>query len=129
MEVVAAVIVNNKGEYFCCRRGSGRALEGYLEFPGGKTEPLESKENALKREIEEELYSKINILKFITTVEHDYTDFHITMHAYLCELLSGDLTLTEHTEKKWLSPKDMNLADFAPADRPIVEKLKNTCIL
>lgn len=130
VEVVCAVIKNEEGKYYCCRRGPGRMLEGFFEFPGGKIEPHETKEEALVREIKEELKTVIKPVKFITTVEHTYDDmppykgFHIIMHAYLCELIHGHLQITEHTEGVWKTPQEMLQMGFAPADVPIVEILK-----
>lgn len=124
VNVVCAVIKNENNEYFCCRRGPGRALDGYLEFPGGKIEYLESNESALIREIKEELRSEIKVNSHITTVEHVYKTFSITLDAYLCSLVSGDLELSEHTEKIWSKASDLDINEFAPADIPIVNILK-----
>ncbi len=122
VEVVAAVI-KKEGKIFCCQRGPGRELEGFYEFPGGKIKDGETKEAALKREIEEELKSSISVDEYIMTVEHDYPTFHITMYAFYCTLLSGQLDLTEHTNKKWCTINELALLDFAPADIPIVKKV------
>jgi len=124
MEVVAAVIKDDFGKIFCCRRGPGRALAGYLEFPGGKIERYESNEEALKREIFEELSSEILVEELIETVKYDYKNTHINMHVYFCKLVRGSLELSEHTEKFWLEASKLNEESFAPADRSVVRKLK-----
>ena len=127
VEVVCAIIRNKNNEIFCCKRGPGRALEGYWEFPGGKVEANETHEETIVREIKEELESDIKPLKYIGVSNYEYTDlekpFSITMYAYDCELISGELKLTEHTEKKWVKNEDLNKLDFAPADRPIVKMI------
>lgn len=132
VEVVCAVVVKDN-KIFCCRRGPGRALEGKYEFPGGKVEAGETQEAAIVREIKEELESVIEPLKYIGTSHHIYTDedvapfngFEITMHAYLCNLVSGSLTLKEHTDSKWLAKDNLDSVDWAAADMPIVEMIKN----
>ncbi len=129
VEVVCAVIKNKDNKIFVCERGPGRALEGFWEFPGGKREEGETNEEALIREIEEELDSLIKVDKYLMTVEHTYPDmppykgFHITMHAYLCELIKGKLELSEHIAAKWADENDLRSLEFADADKPIVEKL------
>ena len=129
VEVVCAVIRNEKNEIFCCKRGPGRALEGYWEFPGGKVEPNETHEETIIREIKEELKSVIEPIRYIGVSNHEYTDlekpFSITMYAYECKLISGELELTEHTEKQWVKDADLGKVNFAPADRPIVLILNN----
>lgn len=129
IEVVCAVIRNEKNEIFCCKRGPGRVLEGYWEFPGGKVEPNETHEETIIREIKEELKSVIEPKRYIGVSNYEYTDlekpFSITMYAYACKLISGELELTEHTEKQWVKDDDLNKLDFAPADRPIVLILNN----
>ena len=129
IEVVCAVIKDEKGRTFSCKRGPGRANEGMWEFPGGKIEPHETREQSLVREIKEELKTDINVVKYITTIEHTYPDmppykgFHIIMHAFECELINGSLELTEHTEKGWFTRDEMSQMTFADADKPIVEML------
>ena len=129
VEVVCAVIKNDKGEIFCCKRGPGRALEGFFEFPGGKVESSETHEETIIREIKEELKSVIEPIRYIGVSNYEYTDlekpFSITMYAYECKLISGELELTEHTEKQWVKDTDLNKVNFAPADRPIVLILNN----
>ncbi len=125
VDVVCAVIKNDKGEIFCCKRGPGRALDGFWEFPGGKVESNETHEETIVREIKEELKTTIEPLKYIGVSNHEYTDlekpFSITMYAYECKLIEGELELTEHTEKKWVKVADLKNINFAAADLPIVK--------
>ena len=127
VEVVCAVIRNDNNEIFCCRRGPGRALEGFWEFPGGKVEAHETHEQTIVREIKEELLSDIEPIRYIGVSNYEYTElekpFSITMYAYDCKLIQGELRLTEHTEKKWVKKEDLKRVNFAPADRPIVEMI------
>lgn len=127
IEVVCAVIKNND-KYFCCQRGPGRALSYKWEFPGGKIELNESKEHALVREIKEELNSDIEVIRYLGTVNHKYLDiekpFEITMHAYLCSLVNGNLELSEHVDSKYATVEEMKLMDFAAADNPILDMIK-----
>ena len=128
VEVVCALIQNDDGKIFCCQRGSGRALEGKWEFPGGKIEPKETKEQAIVREIKEELKSKIEVIKYIGVSNYDYTElekpFSITMYAYFCKLISGNLELTEHISSKWCTVEEMMQMGFAAADRPFIKLLQ-----
>jgi 8-oxo-dGTP diphosphatase len=121
IEVVAAIIC--KGEYiFATQRGYGDFKDGW-EFPGGKMEPGESPEEALVREIQEELSTMISVDKFLCTVEYDYAAFHLTMHCYLCHIESGSLILKEHEASRWLTKNELDSVDWLPADREVVEKL------
>ena len=124
VEVVCAIIVNDKNEIFCCQRGPGRALANKWEFPGGKVEKNETFEETIVREIKEELNSLIEPLEYIGVSNHEYTDlekpFSITMHAYKCKLISGNLELSEHIDSKWVSVEKMKLMDFAAADIPLI---------
>lgn len=122
---VVAAVIEHKGKYLCVQRGINKYdyISKKWEFPGGKVEAEESPENALIREIQEELAMEINELNFLITVEHTYPDFHLTMHTYLCKSEQTTPTLTEHLEYTWQSASDMNHLDWAAADLPIVEKL------
>ena len=122
IEVVAAVIKDN-GRYFATQRGYG-AYKDFWEFPGGKVEPEETPEEALVREIREELESLISVDCFLCTVEYDYPEFHLVMHCYLCSLLEGGLHLVEHEAAKWLSIDDIDSVGWLPADVMVVEELK-----
>ena len=121
IEVVAAIIYKD-GEYFATQRGYGE-FEGMWEFPGGKIEPSESRESALKREIQEELGIDITINKFICTTDYEYPSFHLTMHCYLCSIMSGEIELREHKSARWLTTELIDSVEWLPADKGIVEKL------
>jgi len=125
IEVVAAVICDELGRYMCVQRGKNNRI--YLskkwEFPGGKIEIDENHEEALIREIQEELKMQIEPLKHIITVDHIYPDFQLIMHAYLSKIIDGEPVLTEHLELKWLSEGELIGLDWAAADIPIVSKI------
>ena len=123
IEVVAAIIHDAEGRIFATQRGYGDMKDGW-EFPGGKVEARESPEEALKREIFEELETKIQIERLVQTVEYDYPKFHLTMHCYWCRIESGSLTLKEHEAAKWLQLSDLDSVDWLPADRIVVEAIK-----
>ena len=116
IEVVAAVI-RKEDKIFATQRGYGE-WQDWWEFPGGKMEPGETPEEALKREIHEELSTEI-------TVEYDYPKFHLTMHCYLCSLLSEALHLNEHEAARWLSMDELNSVKWLPADVLVVNAIKN----
>lgn len=122
IEVVAAIIRDSGGRIFATQRGYGDMKDGW-EFPGGKVEPGELPEDALKREILEELETKIQIERLVTTVEYDYPKFHLKMHCYLCNIESGNLTLKEHEAAKWLKLSDIYTVDWLPADKAVVDLL------
>lgn len=124
IEVVAAVIVR-QGRYFATQRGYGE-FKDFWEFPGGKIEPGESREEALKREIREELDTEISVDAFLTTVEFDYPEFHLTMHCFLCSVLSGHLVLLEHENALWLEREQLCSVHWLPADEAVVARLRNT---
>ena len=124
IEVVAAIIHDPEGRIFATQRGYGDMKDGW-EFPGGKMEPGESPEEALKREIFEELETKIQIERLVQTVEYDYPKFHLTMHCYWCRIESGSLTLKEHEAAKWLQLSDLDSVDWLPADQIVVDTLKS----
>ena len=122
IEVVAAIIHDNQGRILCTQRGYGD-WKDYWEFPGGKMEPGETPEDALKREILEELDTHINIERFITTVEYDYPTFHLTMHCYWCSLAGGQPTLLEHEAARWLAKDQLDSINWLPADLSILKLL------
>ena len=124
IEVVAAIIHDDEGRIFATQRGYGEMKDGW-EFPGGKIEPGESTEEALKREIWEELETKIVVEKLVQTVEWDYPAFHLTMHCFWCHIESGSLKLKEHEAAKWLTKDQLDSVDWLPADRIVVETIKN----
>ena len=127
IEVVCAIIINEKNEIFCCQRGPGRALANKWEFPGGKVEENETREETIVREIKEELNSLIEPIEYIGVSNYEYINlekpFSITMHAYKCKLISGNLELSEHIDSKWASIEEMKLMDFAAADIPLIYML------
>ena len=122
IEVVAAIIHDAQGRIFATQRGYGE-WKDWWEFPGGKVEAGESPEEALKREIREELETHIVIERLVTTVEYDYPSFHLTMHCFLCHVESGSLTLKEHEAARWLSKDELHSVRWLPADLEVVEKL------
>lgn len=122
VEVVAAII-RRDGRIFATQRGYGD-WKDYWEFPGGKVEPGETPEEALKREIREELSTEIGVEGFLCTVEYDYPKFHLTMHCYLCSLLTEALHLNEHEAARWLDKDELDGVEWLPADKNVVRSLK-----
>lgn len=122
IEVVAAIIIRD-GRLFATQRGYGE-WKDWWEFPGGKMEPGETRQDALKREIREELATEIAVGDLLTTVEYDYPQFHLTMHCYLCSVVAGDLTLQEHEDARWLRMDELDSVGWLPADVIVVEKLR-----
>ena len=123
IEVVAAIIQRD-GAYFATQRGYGE-FEGMWEFPGGKIEPGETPEDALKREIQEELGVDIAIENLLCTTEYDYSSFHLTMHCYLCSIASGEIELREHKSALWLTSDKLEDVAWLPADKEVIDKLKS----
>ncbi len=123
IEVVAAIIHNDQDRIFATQRGYGE-YKDWWEFPGGKMETGETPEEALKREIWEELETRIVVERLVDTVEWDYPQFHLTMHCYLCHVESGHLELKEHEAAKWLHKDELESVNWLPADRELVRKLK-----
>jgi 8-oxo-dGTP diphosphatase len=114
IEVVAAII--RKGDrIFATQRGYGD-FKDYWEFPGGKMETGETPEQALVREIREELDAEIRIDKFLSTIEWDYPQFHLTMHCFVCSLVSNELHLNEHEAARWLNKDEIHTVNWLPAD-------------
>lgn len=123
IEVVAAIIHDDQGRIFATQRGYGE-WKDWWEFPGGKMETSETPEEALQREIWEELETRIMVERFVETVEWDYPQFHLTMHCYLCRVESGHLELKEHEAAKWLNKDELESVNWLPADRDLVRELK-----
>ena len=129
VEVVCALIENDEGKIFCCKRGPGRSLEGYWEFPGGKVEENETHEETIIREIKEELKYDIIPLEYLGVSNYTYKnmapydDFSITMYGYRCKLIKGNLELTEHIDKAWKTKEEMKQMNFAEADKPFIHNL------
>ena len=123
IEVVAAVI--RKGDkIFATQRGYGE-WKDWWEFPGGKMEAGETPEEALVREIREELSAEISVDEFLCTVEYDYPSFHLKMHCYLCSLVTEALHLNEHEAAKWLTKDELDGVKWLPADVEVVEVIKS----
>ena len=122
IEVVAAIIHDNKGRIFVTQRGYGE-WKDWWEFPGGKIEAGEAPEEALQREIWEELETRIVVERLAETVEWDYPQFHLTMHCYLCHVESGHLELKEHEAAKWLNKDELESVNWLPADWEVVKHL------
>ena len=123
IEVVAAIIRDEEGCIFATQRGYGE-WKDWWEFPGGKIEAGETPEEALKREIQEELSTDISVDEFLCTVEYDYPQFHLTMHCYFCSLLTEALHLNEHEAAKWLSKDELDSVKWLPADLKVIKELK-----
>lgn len=122
IEVVAAIIIRDS-KVFATQRGYGE-WKDWWEFPGGKIEPGETPAQALEREIREELDARINIDRFLCTVQHDYPTFHLTMHCYLCSLSSSALHLNEHEAARWLDAGSLDQVEWLPADLKILPHIK-----
>lgn len=116
---MVAAVIHDGGRILATQRGYGEFKDKW-EFPGGKMEAGESREEALRREIREELDTEINIGKLLCTVEYDYPAFHLTMHCYLCSVVSGTLVLKEHESARWLPAEALESIDWLPADLQIL---------
>ncbi|KLE14239.1 (deoxy)nucleoside triphosphate pyrophosphohydrolase [Clostridium sp. C8] len=123
IEVVAAII-KKEDKIFITRRASGDFADMW-EFPGGKIEKLESREEALIREIKEELELDIDVLEFLITIDYDYSNFHLTMHCFICEISGGKLNLNAHNDSKWITLDELDEPEWVPADILVVEAIKN----
>ena len=123
IKVVAAIIRDSQNRIFATQRG-GSDWKDWWEFPGGKIEPGETPEEALRREIREELDTEIAVGELLYTVEWDYPKFHLTMHCYLCTIESGSLTLLEHEAARWLASDELDSVQWLPADWEVIARLK-----
>ena len=121
IEVVAAIIIKD-GQVFATQRGYGE-FQGWWEFPGGKMEAGESPQEALKREIREELDADVLVKELLETVEWDYPNFHLTMHCFICNLLSESLHLNEHEAATWLTHATLKSVKWLPADEILLDKI------
>jgi 8-oxo-dGTP diphosphatase len=122
IEVVAAII-RKEDKIFATQRGYGE-WKDWWEFPGGKMEVGETQKEALVREIREELSAEISVDEFLCTVEYDYPQFHLSMHCYLCSLVTEALHLNEHEAAKWLSKDELNSVKWLPADLEVIEEIR-----
>ena len=125
VKVVAAIIINNK-QILATQRGYGEFKDGW-EFPGGKIELGETPQEALEREIKEELDTEIEVGDYLQTVEYDYPSFHLSMYCFFCTIKSGELVLKEHEAAKWLTVENLDSVDWLPADKGLIEQIKNIC--
>ena len=121
IEVVAAIIIKD-GQVFATQRGYGE-FQGWWEFPGGKMEAGESPQEALKREIREELDADVLVKELLEIVEWDYPNFHLTMHCFICNLLSESLHLNEHEAATWLNLENLRSVKWLPADEILLDKI------
>ncbi|WP_230398077.1 (deoxy)nucleoside triphosphate pyrophosphohydrolase [Novisyntrophococcus fermenticellae] len=125
IEVVAAIIIQ-EGKVFATQRGYGEFKDGW-EFPGGKIEKGETPEEALKREIKEELDVSVSVGGLLETVEYDYPNFHLRMRCYLSTIETGDVLLKEHEDARWLGKSDLYSVAWLPADICVVKRLEKYC--
>lgn len=125
IKVVAAVI-RDGDKIFATQRGYGD-LKGGWEFPGGKIEEGETPQEALKREIMEELDTEIEVGELIDTIEYDYSEFHLSMGCYWCSVVSGNLVLKEHEAARWLTKDKLRLIEWLPADIILVDIIQGNC--
>lgn len=124
---VVAAVIRKDDKIFATQRGYGE-LKGGWEFPGGKIEDGETPQEALKREIEEELDTEISVGELIDTIEYDYPTFHLSMDCFWCEILEGKLVLKEHEAARWLDRKTMDDVEWLPADVTLVGKIKEALV-
>lgn len=122
VRVVAAIIIRD-GKVFASQRGYGQ-WQGWWEFPGGKIETGECPQEALVREIREELEAEIQVGEQIKTIEWDYPDFHLTMHCFVCSLVSESMHLNEHEDSAWLTRETLHSVKWLPADEGLILKIR-----
>lgn len=122
IEVVAGIIKDGD-KIFATQRGYGEFKDGW-EFPGGKMEPGETPQQALVRELKEELAIDVNVGEFLCTVDYDYPTFHLTMHCFYCSVIGGELTLLEHEASKWLKMTELHSVNWLLADVEVVAALE-----
>ena len=123
IKVVGAIIIHNN-RIFATQRGYGDFKDGW-EFPGGKIEPGETPQEALVREIKEELDTEIEVVDYLETVEYDYPNFHLSMDCFFCTIKSGELVLKEHEAARWLTADTLDSVDWLPADRGLIKAIKD----
>lgn len=120
---VVAAIIRDKDKIFATQRGYGEFKDGW-EFPGGKIEPGETPEEAIVREIKEELDTEVEVIELLDTVEYDYPNFHLSMGCFICKIKSGDLVLKEHEAAKWLTKDTLGSLEWLPADMGLVGEIE-----
>ena len=120
---VAAAVIRSEDKIFAAARGYGE-FKGGWEFPGGKIESGETPQEALKREIMEELETEISVGELIDTIEYEYPEFHLSMDCFWCEILSGNLVLKEAEDARWLAADELDSVAWLPADVTLIEKIK-----
>ncbi|MCD8398188.1 MAG: (deoxy)nucleoside triphosphate pyrophosphohydrolase [Lachnospiraceae bacterium] len=120
---VVAAVIRHENKIFATQRGYGEFKDGW-EFPGGKIEPGETSQEALVREIQEELETVIKVGERIARIEYDYPAFHLSMDCFWAEVVSGDLVLREHEAARWLSKEELYSVEWLPADMELIEKIK-----
>ena len=123
IRVVAAIIID-EGRVFATQRGYGEFKDGW-EFPGGKIDAGETPEEALVREIKEELDTEVEVKELLDTVEYDYPNFHLSMDCFICSIKSGDLVLKEHEAATWLTKENLYSVDWLPADQGLIPQIEN----
>lgn len=123
VRVVAAIIIND-GKVFATQRGYGEFKDGW-EFPGGKIDAGERPEEALVREIKEELDTEVEVKELLETVEYDYPKFHLSMDCFICKIKAGELVLKEHEASQWLTKETLDSVEWLPADLGLIEKIEN----
>ena len=125
---VVAAVIERDGEVLATQRGYG-SYEGWWEFPGGKVEPGETPEQALVREIREELRAEIEIERHVTDVSYDYPEFHLEMRCFLCRLAGGEVTLVEHEAAAWLDARNVEGVKWLPADIEVIDALREQGVI
>ena len=123
LKVVIKAEKNGEPIIFATQRGYGEFKDGW-EFPGGKIQEGETPQQALKREIMEELDTEIEVGELIDTIEYDYPEFHLSMDCFWCGIVKGDLVLKEHEAAKWLTKESLDEVDWLPADKDLIEKIR-----
>ena len=124
VHVVGAIMENDKGETFCAKRSETMTLPNYWEFPGGKLEPEETKEEALAREIKEELGCEIQVGQQVEDTTYDYDSFIVRLETFKAKIIEGQPILVEHADAKWLPKEKLHQLNWAPADIPAVKRLQ-----
>lgn len=122
IRVVAAIIIKNE-KVFATQRGYGD-FKGGWEFPGGKIDAGETPEEALIREIKEELDTEVEVIELLDTIEYDYPNFHLSMDCFICNIKSGDLVLKEHEAAQWLTKETLDSVNWLPADLGLIDKIR-----